>query len=104
MKPNPFASLNHFTFPVAMTETFLRGLAPRCSRRDGGVIRRHWRTNKKRRANWISRGVCLRLQKTRTEPDQYRVRVTRMGRRVNRILSAPGGALSTSGTGARDHD
>src|SRR5207247_2651118 len=28
MKPKPFASLNHFTVPVAMTETFLRGIAP----------------------------------------------------------------------------
>src|SRR5207248_6200032 len=28
MKPKPFASLNHFTFPVAMTETFLRGSMP----------------------------------------------------------------------------
>ncbi len=28
MKPKPFASLNHFTVPVAMTGTFLRGIAP----------------------------------------------------------------------------
>src|SRR5439155_20731450 len=46
MKPKPFASLNHFTVPVAMTETLLRGIAPCCPRRDGVVIRRHWRTNK----------------------------------------------------------
>src|SRR5213078_2878189 len=48
MKPKPFASLNHFTLPVAMTETFLQGTAPCSARRDGGVIRRHWRTKERR--------------------------------------------------------
>src|SRR3989449_9938768 len=58
MKPKPFASLNHFTVPVAMTETFLRGIAPCCPRRDGGVIRRHWRTNKTPRELDLARRVA----------------------------------------------
>src|SRR2546425_6106646 len=69
MKPKPFASLNHFTVPVAMTETFLRGIAPCCPRRDGGVIRRHGRTNKTPRELDLARRVA-QTSKHATEPAQ----------------------------------
>src|SRR5438128_11967112 len=58
MKPKPFASLNHFTVPVAMTETFLRGTAPCCSRRDGGVIRRQGGQTKTPRELDLARRVA----------------------------------------------
>src|SRR2546422_7771530 len=58
MKQSPFASLNLSTVPVAMTEPS-PGVIPLCRpRRDGGVIRRHWRTNKTPRELDLARRVA----------------------------------------------
>src|SRR5712691_12407074 len=67
MKPKPFESLNHFTRPCAMRATSLRGLRPLvCSRRRGGVILQHWRTNKNA-ARTGSRAACVSVYDI-TEP------------------------------------
>src|SRR5438128_38799 len=85
MKPKPFASLNHFTFPVAMTGTFLRGRAPCCSRRDGGVIRRHWRTNKDAARTGSRTARISNLETPNRRCPELRSNMTHSGRAVNRI-------------------
>src|SRR6184192_2291309 len=110
MKPNPFASLNHFTRPCAMRATSLRGLLPLV------LLPPPWRgcppmleDKQKRHATGSSRGVylgdcvCTPSKRIRSEPERRKLYTKPRGRSTNywgaeaaparEIRAAVGGAM-----------
>src|SRR5437660_11434699 len=101
MKPKPFASLNHFTVPVAMTEPS-SGALPLVAPAVMAVSSADRADKQKRRANWISHGVSLEPPSTRpklprtignmTNPGSHRQHDSCPARRIpTAMVVRPGG-------------
>src|SRR5881398_500844 len=99
MKPKPFASLNHFTFPVAMTETFLWGSMPLLAPAVIAVLSADIDGQTKTPRELDLAAACISNFETPTKPTSTVGRLTRIPPRGQSNSHGHSGALGQAARG-----